>query len=66
MLRQRELESQSKMNKNKYDAKVMQHMTASEIGGEIISMSSIKNHDEYERLQKILKLDNVSPPTNTA
>ena len=54
------------MNKEKYDAKVMEHMTASEIGGEVISMSSIKNHDEYERLQKILKLDNVSQPTHTA
>ena len=56
------------MNKDKYDAKVMEHMTASEIGGgEVISMNSIKNHDEYEKLQKILKLDNVSPPmTHTA
>ena len=54
------------MNKEKYDAKVMEHITASEIGGEVISMSSIKNHDEYERLQKILKLDNVSQPTYTA
>jgi hypothetical protein len=38
------------MNKEHYDAKVMEHMTASEIGGEVISMNPIKNHDEYERL----------------